>query len=334
MAKNKTKMYVLGLIALAAVAYGAYSSGVLGQFPGQVTGGGAVPTTIPATGMNYGTTVSLSVSALGMYNGTLARVNAELWDGVSQVVAATDVNSALTSLSTNLPNIFTGYLMLGNDDYVSATDLGREVYYTKYPVSWNQQGLLTKPNIPVYEEETAAGSSAISFYDNNVVETTANISITAGGTYSDGQIKIKATSDLCIGNPEFNGNKPLMICFNETDSGDFKEIKLTNNLGRADSVPGFLSGYNVVDCWYADSNAICDGSNPFTSDIYYELNAGESVTTAGTDASFMMVLDKTYYLDDYQKWAVGYGDESNLGSDSDVGIDSMRLAIPVYLTGI
>jgi hypothetical protein len=297
-----------------------------------VTIPGQPPATV-VTGGGFGQLVSLSVQGTRALNGSAEHVNALLFTPQGeQVVSSTDIPGVLTSLGTSFDNTWSGYVMMGNDNF-AWTDRGIEVYYVKKPVGWTgRQGLITY-EWDVDEEDTTAATTAITFYDSNAAETTANISLSSGGSYTDAAIKIKSASDLCIGNREFDGQDPLALCFNETDAGDFKEIKPNENLGQIDSIPGFLRGINIVECWVVDTDALCDGET-FETDLYYELNSGESVSAAGTDASYIMILDKSWFENDDLEPEAGYGDESGKVSDTDIGIDSRGMAIPVYLTGI
>ena len=319
---------VLGLVAIMAASQ-------FGIIPGQVAPVAPLAPGVPApVGVGFGQLVSYSVRGVRRLNGTAENVNVELWssDG-SQVTAETNAVSALTSLGTTLPNTFSGYVMMGNDNYESSTDRGDEVYYIKFPKSWSGvQGLITDDTIYVDREDTSTGTTAWTFYDDNTAETTANISIASGGTYTAASVKLKSASDVCTGNPAFNGQHPIVFCFNETDAGDFKEIKPLQNDGKA-PVPGWTRGLNVVDCYYIPTDAICDG-NYFTTDLYFELNSGESVTAAGTDSVYLMMMDRAFYKNDLQKWTSGYGDESDLVADTDVGISSEAHSLRIYNTGI
>lgn len=320
-------MEILAISAVPAIAIIAalYLTGNLGGV-----------TTIQQIGgqPGFGQLVTLQVKGNNKYNGTGVNVNAELYgsdDG--QKVSETSIARVLTQLSAALPNSFSGYVMIGNDNYESSTDRGQDWYYKKYPVSWSgMQGLLPYDNIDLYAEGAETGDMATDFYDSNTLESTANISIATGGSYTSATVRLLSTAQNNTGNPDFNGQYPLMLCFNETDSGDFFEIKPVNNAG-SEPIPGFLRGSNVVSCWKIPTNALSDGAT-FDVVLYYKLNSGESVTAAGSDASYIIVVDKCYVRNDAQKWIAAYSDESDLVSDTDCGMPSAAVAIPVYLTGI
>jgi len=286
-------------------------------------------TTTPKT--SFGQLVSLSVQGINKYTGSAVGVNAELYDDSNKkLVTETSVASALTSLATNLDNSFSGYVMLGNDNYVSTADRGSDYYYVKYPVDWtDKQGLLTYDTIYTYAEETATGTSLWTFYDDHTAESTANITIGSGGTYTAASVKIMSSSDNCTGNPALNGyggKKALGFCLNESTSGQFKEIKPQKNSGTF-TTPGWLSGKNVVGCYYV-TDAVCDGDY-FVTDLYFEANSGQD--PASTDSVHVIPVDLCYYKDDNLKWQVGFGDESELSADTDCGIDSSAAALKINM---
>lgn len=321
MADNKLIWIIVAIIAIGVMTGYIKISGI-----GQPEEG---VTTTPVQQPGYGQLVSLSVNGIDKYSGSAIAVNGELWDSSNkQTAAETSVPSALTSLGTNFPNAFSGYVMLGNDNYESSTDRGTEYYYVKYPVSWNGiQGLITEDTINTYAEETATTTSFWTFYDDNTAETTANITVASGGTYTAAAVKMKSTASLCNGNPEFNGQHPIVWCFNETTAGMHKEIKPVINDGQV-TTPGFLSGKNVVGCYYIKTDALCDGSY-YTVDLYLEANSGQN-PTAGTDSFYIIPLDKCYHKNDDLKWVAGYGDESELAADTDCGYASIAAALQVY----
>jgi len=274
---------------------------------------------------SFGTLVTLSVRGVDKLTGTAANVNAELWEGDTQVVAETQVNAAVTQLSSSLPNTFSGFVLLGNDNFVSATDRGTEYYYVKYPVSWvDYQGTKVYDTIYTYAEETATGSSLFTFYDQNTAESTPNITIGSGGIYTDASIDIKTSSNKALGNPTIP--QSFGLCFNESTSGMFKEIRPTSYIAKFDP-PGFLRGKNVVDC-YVISDALTDGEK-ISVDLYIEANAGQNPSTS--DAIWVIPMDKTYYIDDHLNVAVGWGDDSDLTSDSDIGYDGEAGALKINL---
>jgi len=287
-------------------------------------------TTVPPSG-GFGQLVSLSVKGVDKLRGTAFGANAESWsDDGNQMVPETSIPSALTALGTSYPNTFSGYVMLGNDNYASTTDRGDDYYYVKYLVSWSGiQGLTTRDNIQTYAEETTTGTSLWTFYDDNTAESTANITIGSGGTYTASSVKLMSSSRNCTGNPSlngYNGKKAIGFCFNESTSGQFKEIKPQKNSGTF-TAPGWLSGKNVVGCYYV-TDAVCDGDY-FVTDLYFEANSGQD--PASTDSVHVIPVDLCYYKDDNLKWQVGFGDESELSADTDCGINSIAAALTINM---
>lgn len=327
-------MYKYGLFALAIVAgFLAYQGGYFGQYGAQVApsdGGNGV-----GGGGGFGQLVSLSVQGFNKLNGSTANLNAELWNlaGTEKKISETNVNGASTSLGTSFDNTYSAYVLMGNDNYRSTTDRGPDYYYTKVPVSWtNRQGLVTYNDIKLYPEDTSAGTTSMTIYDDNSAETTANISIATGGTYSKLKLTLTATADQALGNPEFDGQAPLAICFNESANGNHSKIELVDNLGSI-AIPKILGGKNVVSCWKANTNALVDGKD-WTSKIYVELGAAKAASVAGTDSFGIIVLDKAHYVDDAQYDAVGYEDYSEFSTSTDLGINTNVLSRLVYETGI
>ena len=316
MAKGKTDL-VLVLLLLAAI----------GIMTGYIKLGGMEG--VKQAAGSFGQLVTLSVRGVDKYTGNAVNVNAELWSSDNtQVVSETNVNQALTSLSSSLPNSFDGFVMLGNDDYQSTTDRGTEYYYVKYPVSWsNIQGLVAKDTIYTYAEETPTGSSLWTFYDDGTKETTPNITIGSGGTYTAASVKMMSSSNRCFGNPSLKGMKPRIVgwCFNESTAGMFKEIKPLKNSGTF-AVPEFLKGKNVVDCYYVHDD-LCDGAY-FETDLYIEANAGQDPTTS--DYIGIIPVDLAWVKNDQGKWVVAFGDDSDLTSDTDAGIDSISAALIIH----
>jgi len=298
----------------------------LGIMTGYIKISGIGMPEVPEQKPGFGQLVSFSVKGVDKYTGSAVNVNAELWsDENKQMKAETQVNQALTSLGTDYPNTFSGYVMLGNDNYESTTDRGTEYYYVKYPVSWtDKQGLLTEDTIYTYAEETATGTSLWTFYDDNTAETTANITIGSGGTYTAASVKLKSSSNKCFGHPELSN--AVGFCFNESTSGMFKEVKPQINSGTF-TPPEFLSGKNIIDCYYV-TEAVCDGKY-FETDLYFEAEAGQDPTTS--DYVFIIPVDKCYFLNDNNRWEVGFGDNSALASDTDCGIDSIAAALKINM---
>jgi len=368
----------------------------------QIGTGGVTTTPIIRTG--FGQLVNLYLQGISKYTGSAVNVTAELYDSNNNgLVGETIIGSSLANISDDLPNSFNGYVIMGRDNYVHSTGYkeGDNYFITKYPVSWdNKQGIVSFDEIYVYAEETSTGTNLWTFYDDNTAESTANITIGSGGTYTAASVKIKSSSNNCTGNPSlngYNGKKALGFCFNESTSGQFKEVKPKKNSGEF-TVPGWLSGKNVIGCYYV-TDAVCDG-NYFITDLYFEAKSGQnpSITaytnethTFTNNTAYTMVekpiytiqrvgntttnwpstlysntettvtilsnatynitwtggmmnvsytthdymhiipVDLCWYKDDNLKWAVGFGDESNLASDTDCGMDSSAQALKVWL---
>lgn len=275
--------------------------------------------------------VTLPVKGIDALAGSAGGMNAESWDlSNNEIDGETSVASATTSLGTDYPNTFSGYVLMGNDNYVSTSDRGTEYYYVKEDVSWvDKQGTLPVYQINSYAEETGTGTTIWEFYDQNSLETTANITIGSGGTYTSAAVKIKSQSNLCIGNPTldgYNGKKSVAWCFNESTAGMFKEIKPQKNSGFA-PMPGFLKGQNVVECYYTHDSK-CDGAY-WETDLFVEANAGKN-PASGTDYIGIIPIDLCWYHNDLLKPAVGFGDESDLAADTDCGIDSRAAWLQVH----
>lgn len=262
---------------------------------------------------SYGSLVAFSVKALNALTAGQVAGNAELIsvDGTTYVGETSVGSSGMTQLSSSLPNKFNGYVMFGNDNFIG-TDRGTEYYYTKVPVSWDTQGLVVKDNIMVYAEQT---TNPFSFYDDNIKESTPNITIGAGEAYRNAVLKITSNTKEAIGNPELPNS--VALCFAESTKGLFKTIKPVNNRGEI-TAPKFLQSYNIVSC-YVVSDSLKDGQ-VFTTDLYIEADASRNPTV--NDYIDVILLDKTYYKDEYGKWAVGFGFDNSLGTSTDVGINT------------
>lgn len=284
---------------------------------------------------------TLKLSVLDQYNkSTSARpdVNGELWDGefgsdATTVQGETQINSAATQLSATVPQkLGKFFVMIGNDNYVSDTDRGLDYYYRKFDYEVNEC-MSTKifDDLTVYQE----GTPTWTFYEDGTSETTANITVGSGETYTDGELKFKAGTDACIGNPEFNGGDVVAVCFNGSVENDWDSVKPESPYIKGDengfSAPQFLSGTNVIGdvCYVLDTDAVCD-SNSYKFGVRLEAEAATNPGGGGETVSAILI-DKSYYLNDLGKWEVGWEDASNTVSDSDIGIDGVSNAKPMHV---
>jgi hypothetical protein len=101
----KTEWVILGFIVLILLV--VYLSGgfKIPQAAVQPTGEGGAPP---------GYATSIKVSGYDPINAVLTNVNAELWSSDNtQIVGETQANAALTTLTSNGANTFSGYIMIG-----------------------------------------------------------------------------------------------------------------------------------------------------------------------------------------------------------------------------
>lgn len=322
------KLLSIAVFALVGLVV-AKEFGIL-KFQAMDTGGEGGTTIVTGGGLGYATTVK--ASALDKYTGSLAVVNMELWSSDNkQYVAETLSNAELTTLTTDAPNTFSGYLMVGNDNFESATDRGTDYYYTKYPVSWKNQGTVVFDRIPVCKESTVTWTG----YDDGVAETTLNVSVGTDQTITSTELKIAAGGDSCLGNPQLE--YPLAVCFNVSGTGagsklsDWDEVKVANSAGTIDA-PGFIEGKSIIGgkCYVLPVPKALEDYASFRFGIVLDPATG---VDPGTGAViYAHLLDKTYYKNDDGLWVVGFGDESNVGSDSDIGIQTLGNEKAIYLS--
>src|SRR4030042_537519 len=96
--------------------------------------------------------MSVIGKALHWKSGTTADVNSEIYNKDNGVVTGeTRVNGA-TTLSTNVPMYFSGYIMVGNDNFQSTTDRGAEYYYMKRDISYGCIGSTSEKDFKLYNE--------------------------------------------------------------------------------------------------------------------------------------------------------------------------------------
>ncbi len=316
-------LLVIGVIGLVAIGFFTGFFDDL-QLPG-VPGAAVAPGTTIITGGGSGFATSLSVSGLDPLQGAITDSNVEVWeiraDGTEvQVVGETPTDSALTSVSTTLPNSFNGFLMVGNDDLTSGADQGDEQYYTRELVVWQDRpGLITVDRVSQFDEGTLTETG----YDDGTIETTVNITVGSGARVTTTELRIEVSADAAFGNPQVN--RPIAVCFNETTAGMFMEIK-PKQFDSTMAIPGFLSAFNYISpCYVLPISALQEGvageQSSYRFGIDIEANPGQN--PGNTDNSHAIFLDATYFMNDALDWVVGFEDASNLAADADVGSDNL-----------
>lgn len=322
MAKTMRNTYIgifaIFLVAMVALFY--VGTGGTMRFAGVDTGGGASGGGSSGGGARPGFAATVKTSGYDPLASSLTGVNGELWTSADvQVAGETSVASTLTALSSNAPNDFDGYIMIGNDNYESGTDRGTEYYYTKYPVSWSgHAGDISFERISTPGEGTPTWTG----YDDGTVEATTNITVGSGQTVTSTELKIAAGSNVYLGNPEFE--YPLAVCFNATGSGaggstgDWDEVRPQNYVEKIDA-PDFLNGLNIIngECFVLPTGALSDYEE---FRFYIVMDAASGVNPAAGNSVYAYLLDKTYFKDDMNVWRAGWGDDSETGTDSDIGL--------------
>lgn len=320
----------LGVFALIAIVVaGGFWYFTTGKTTAVVSSGGSQATSNNGVDV-YGYAVTCSASAYDALGKMRPLVNAEIWgaDG-KNYVGETSVAGALTSLSSAMPNNFNGFIYIGNDNYVSSTDRGNEVYYTKQPVSWtNHAGTIAFSDIKTYNESTATFTG----YDDGAVESTLNVSIGAGETYTKAKLDVQAGSKIYLGNPALD--HPLAICFNASGTsgvggsiGDWDAIRPANYYATI-PVPKFLKSVNVIggECYVLNTQALKDYEH-YSFDLVIDpsgtVNPGEAATVHA------LLLDKTYCKNDFnndgqQEWGECWGYDNPSGTSTDVGLDTLN----------
>lgn len=313
---------ILAAIAVVAVLY--FTGGLNFQTAP------SIPSTPGAQAPGFATNVK--TSAYDPIAGALVNVSAELRtsDGTT-IVGETSVPQVLTTLTSSGPNTFDGFIIIGNDNLESGwTDRGTEYYLTKKAVSWvNKAGDIAFERVPTYAEGTPTWTG----YDDGIAETTLNVSVGSGATVMTIQLKIEPSSNAVLGNPAFS--RPLAICFNESSAGTFEEIRPAQ-YDEIIPAPGFLAGKNIIknQCYVLSTSALYEGVSGqqqfYSFPIRIEANAG--VDPGVTHNSYAILLDKSYYLDDNQNWAEGWGAEHVQSADHDIGMDSVANTKTIYFS--
>jgi len=318
--KGAIDLVTIGLVAVVLVLAGVLqlpSFSLAGLFGGGDT-----------TSDNLGRSTTLY---FGVYDESIdndlahSDVNAELWEGDNRWASAFAVDASPDSISS-MPNTVTdGFLMVGNDNYVSTTDLGGEVYYTQYPVNYVNKGEFHLGEISVYNETTPTWTG----YDDGTSESTWNITIGTAELLKTGEIRIQAGENGCLGNPSLT--KPLALCAygnNASTSDRFEYAKPTSNSGSFDA-PEFLS--NVIDdkCYILNvADALCDSDG---YRFYISVKPKATIDPQVNEYITFHLLDKTYFLNDAKDWTTGWAFDSDKVSDTDIGFDGASYTKILYL---
>lgn len=245
----------------------------------------------------------------------------------SFVVGETQTNSKPESLSTSAPNSMSGFLMIGNDAN-QGTDRGTEVYFRKVPFSYSSTGAyqIKDTDGSVWIGLASEGTPTWTGYDDGTAESTLNITIGSGQTIVSTELKIAASSDAYLGNPDFAN--PLGICFNVSSTAKFDVVKPANYVGTFDA-PEAYSGYNILgDCYILPTGALKDYEQ---FRFYIVIDAATGQNPAGTDYVGAILVDKVWALNDNGEFEAGWGDDSVEGTDYDAGLDGLGNAKYIHL---
>lgn len=136
-------------------------------------------------------------------------------------------------------------------------------------------------------------------------------------------MKIAAGADACLGNPDFS--RPLAVCFNGSTqalANQFDEIRPTSYDSKI-GIPDFLSGNAIIggDCYVLPTSALCDYAE-YRFYIVLDAKSGENPTPGTNEQANAILLDKTYYKDDDGNWKTDWGYDSDITTDSDIGMVS------------
>lgn len=330
MAKGASKVvWGVGIIVVVIALFG---SGILSFSTTPIQGSGQPP----SSGNNIA--AALSASGYDPLAAAGTNVNVELWSGTlggttGRVVGETQANAALTSISTNLPNTFTGYLMVGNDNFVSTSDRGTEYYYRESPITWTTaQGLLSFPDgvadkIPTFAEGTLTDS----FYDGGTVESTANVSIGSGATVTNTEIRMQVSANGAYGNPQLSN--PILACFNQSANAAVLDYIRPQSFTDIVTAPKSTQAMQILggECYVLPTSALIDNagvlsgpysaynSNPQAYRFFITIKALSGKNPGTSDSSFFIPFDKTYFKDDLGNWQIGWGKDSLVGSSTDIG---------------
>jgi len=227
---------------------------------------------------------------------------------------------------------FYGYLMCGNDNYVSTTDRGADTYYRRIPVDWGCTGSKSY-DVKVYNEsaiKVRAHYNSTTYNYTQVINITSNITTNPTGVEQGLEIELLAGADDCIGNPDFS--YPISICVNTSNNAEYSDIRPSNYIEKFTS-PDFLDARKIYkdDCYVLPTGALCDNARyRFTFLIDYA--TGQQPNEE--DYIHLFILDKTWFKNDAETWESGFGFDTNLGTDTDVGIDTISAARRIDFTTI
>ncbi|MHA1972912.1 MAG: hypothetical protein ACTSW1_07965 [Candidatus Hodarchaeales archaeon] len=259
------------------------------------------------------------------YTADPINVHYEVWDlnnnkrfnasGTDQVTVSSDAPTALA-----------GYVMMGNDNHLGRgrSDLGSEYYFHKVDFSYGPcEGRFDLPEQEVVAETTPTWTG----YDDQSAEATTNITVGSGETVTTLSIKVQAGADGCLGNPEIPNS--FAVCFNVSNTALWDEIRPDNYVSKIPA-PAYLDQYNILDdTCYVIGDAVCDYDS-YKFDVVLDAAASQNPGTA--DYMYVFVLDKTYYIGDDQKWTQGWGMDSDLVTDTDIGVTSLGNEKAVWFT--
>ncbi len=260
-------------------------------------------------------TSTVSMGAINAISGATLDVNGVLKDNAGWRSAETQIN-ALGDTITSAPNDFSGFGYFGNDAN-QGTDRGTEIYFRQIPVSYVND---VAPSVSdtdggSYIKLYAEGTPTWTGYDDGSAEATTNITMASGATVTSTELKIAASSDACLGNPDFAN--PLAVCFNTSSNSEWDEVRPTNYVSTF-SPPEFLSAKNIKgSCYVLATDAVCDYEE---FRFYIVMDAEASSNPDAADYVVAHLLDKTWSYNDNQELVAGFGDDSAQGTDYDPGL--------------
>jgi hypothetical protein len=298
------------LVLAVVVVVGAVALGYI-EMPTFEAGGPLGPST-PACGFASAT---FTADARNKYDLSGTDLVWQVYDG-NGIDKFNTTGTGRITLSSSAPTALSGFIMMGNDNHHRTIgDQGTEYYMHRQNFAYGPcEGRVDLVAQDIYPEDTGTWTG----YDNGAVEATTNITVGSGATVKLLELKLATTNDKCIGNPEIP--QSFAVCFNSSNTGLWDEVSPSSYASKV-SAPDFMDNYNIVndDC-YVISDAICDNEE-WRDTIVLDAAASQNPGTA--DYITAMILDKTYYLDDSLSWQVGWGMDSDITTDTDVGIVSV-----------
>ncbi len=326
MAKNNN-LLLFGAVGLLALAF------VMSQPQGTTTTIPQPGVVINQPGVGYATT--LRASGFDPLGAAATNVNVYVRNtDDSARVDETQANAALTSISTSMPNSFSGSIYIGNDATAATggvgaggvgTDRGTEYYFVKQPIEYTNTGEVVVGDIKTYQE----GTVTVSAYDDGTVEASPNITVGSGATVDTSEFRISVSADSAFGNPQLEN--PIAFCANATVPANWDTIRPLNYVSTI-PVPGMFSGRNFIggSCYVLPTAAIMDAPNQ-KNDYrgFFRLQATTSVNP-GTEQVRIGFIDKTYYLDDARMFRVGWEDASDNAADADIGAIYQSLDLQIF----